>query len=75
MYHLLHETNADYLAHRLYFFLVDNVSEHLQRKEYSAALHALRIVRPLFDRCFLRRNLKSIKAPAWQKALLRFYLG
>lgn len=75
MYRLLEGTNENYLAHRLYYFITDTTSKLLQRKDFSDAFHALREVRPLFDRSFLRRNLKSIKAPAWQKALVRIYLG
>ena len=71
---LLDGTNETYLAHRLYFFFVDNVSELLQQKEYSAAIHSLRVVHPLFDRSFLRRNMKAVHAPAWQKALVKMYL-
>ena len=74
MYRLLEGTNENYLAHRLYYFIADYVSDHLQRKDFSGAVHALREVRPLFDRSFLRRSLKDIQAPNWQKALVRFYL-
>jgi len=75
MYRLLDGTNERYLAHRLYYFITDVVSDHLQRKDFPCAVKALCEVRPLFDRSFLRRNLKGIKAPAWQKALVRIYLG
>lgn len=75
IYRLLEGTNDTYLAHRLYFFLTDIISDHLQRKDFLGAFHALREVRPLFDRSFLRRNLKDIQAPNWQKALVRIYLG
>ena len=71
---LLERTNENYLAHRLFYFITDKVSFHLQRKDFYGAFHALREVRPLFDRSFLRRNLRNIPASGWQKALVRIYL-
>lgn len=75
MYRLLDGTNEVYLAHRLFYFLVDSVSGDLQRKDFSRALRSLNEVRPLIDRSFLRRNLKSVQAPSWQKVLVWLYLG
>lgn len=75
MYRLLGGTNEDYLAHRLFYFLVDSVSRDLQRKSFSRVIQSMNNVRPLLDRSFLRHNLKNVKAPAWQKALVRLYLG
>lgn len=72
---LMNGTNDAYLAHRLFYFIVDNISDLWQKKEYWTVLRALRDNRPLFDRAFLRRNLKDLHAPEWQKTLLRLYLG
>lgn len=75
LYRLLDGTNDAYLAHRLFYFLVDNAAALLQRKDYSGTFHSLMDVRPLIDRSFLRRNLNIVQAPAWQKTFIRFYLG
>lgn len=75
MSRLLDGTNEAYLAHRLFYFLVDSVSCDLQRNDYFKAIRSLNEVRPFLDRSFLRCNMKSVPAPAWQKALVRFYLG
>ena len=75
MYRLMDGTNEAYLAHRLFFFIVDSVSGDLQRKDFSGAIHSLIEARPLLDRSFLRHNLKKVQAPGWQKALIRLYIG
>ena len=74
LYCMLNGTNEVYLAHRLFFFLVDSISGDLQRKDFSRAIRSLIEARPLIDRPFLRRNLKSVLAPSWQKMLVYLYL-
>ena len=71
---LLKGTNDSYLAHRLYYFIVDDVSRLIQKDGCWGAIRALWSVRPLVDRVFLRRNLKGVHAPGWQKKLIWLYL-
>lgn len=71
---LLKGTNDTYLAHRLYNFIIDNCSRLIQKEDLRDALRALCNVRPLLDRVFLRRNLKGVTAPGWQKTLVWLYL-
>lgn len=71
---LLKGTNDTYLAHRLFYFIVDDVSRLIQKEDCWGAIRALWGIRPLVDRVFLRRNLKDVHAPGWQKKLIWLYL-
>lgn len=71
---LLKGTNDAYLAHRLFYFIIDNVSSLLQHQKYYDTFFALKTIRPLVDRPFLRSNLKNVQAPLWLKLLVRLYL-
>ena len=74
MQKFLDGANETYLAHRLFYFIVDNVSSMLQHQKYIETFFALKRIRPLVDRPFIRSNLKNIQAPVWQKLLVQLYL-
>ena len=75
LYRLLNGTNDAYLAHRLFYFIIDIVSAHIQRKDLFGAIRSLYDVHSLINKPFLCHNLKAIRAPFWQKVLIRVYLG
>ena len=74
LYRLLKGTNDTYLAHRLYYFIVDDFSRLIQKEDHWGAIRALWDIRPLVDRGFLRNNMKNVRAPGWQKRLVWLYL-
>lgn len=75
MRRFLDGSNETYLAHRLFYFIVDNVSSLLRQQKYNEAIFALNGIRSLVDRPFILSNLKNVQAPVWQKLLVRLFLS
>ena len=63
-----------YLSNLLFNYIVDNTAQSYKEEGMVKCLQLVRSVRPDINRQFLFRNLGKVKAPAWQKALVRLYL-
>ena len=67
VYKVLNAECPEYLAHQLFYYIVDNYALLLKIKGFKKALTELYRIKRIINREFIRNNLKYVKAPLWQK--------
>lgn len=64
----------DYLVNRLFYFIVDDVVEIVKKQGGLQACVEIRKLKPMIDSKYLKRHLDKVKAPTWQKLIVKVCL-
>lgn len=71
VYKVLDANCPQYLAHQLFYFIVDNFALIRMKNGFLKATEELLRVKCIINKDYLKDNLKYVHAPIWQKLVIR----